>query len=68
MTEQTKPVVRYRKGLDTYIKEGKGAYVHAYNHPILGTGVVSTSVVLSIQPDGTFETINTIYTPDGPDK
>jgi hypothetical protein len=68
MTEQTKPVVRYRKNINNYIKEGYSAYVHAYNHPVLGTGVVSTSAVLSIQPDGTFETLDIIYTPDGPDK
>ncbi len=68
MTEQTKPVVRYRKRMDDHIVVGDGAYVYAYNHPVCGTTVVHTTVVLSIQPDGTFETKNTIYTPDGPDK
>lgn len=64
---QTKPVVRYLKdeiiGIDT-IAEGHRASVFAIDHPVLGQGFVSTSLVLSYDREtGHFETLNTIYVP-----
>ena len=43
----------------------KVASVYALDHPRLGRGTVRTSAVLKINEDGSFETLNTIYTPEG---
>jgi hypothetical protein len=39
------------------------AKVYAMNHPILGMTDVRTSIVIKKNPDGSFETLNTIYKP-----
>lgn len=42
---------------------GETASVIAIKHPVLGTTRVHTSLVIQKFPDGSFETLNTIYVP-----
>ena len=46
-------------------EEGYVSYarIHGLDHPILGTDVIRTSIVLKKNDDGSFETMNTIYVP-----
>lgn len=39
------------------------ASVYAINHPVLGQTYVYTSVVVVVNDDGSFETLNTLYKP-----
>lgn len=58
-----KPVVKYLRE-DADIVVGTRASVVAVDHPRLGFGVVSTSKVLTYDPEtGVFETLNTVYIP-----
>jgi hypothetical protein len=62
----TKPIVRYSDYYVTPPAVGRSAYVFIVDaHPVLGTVKapkwVYTSPVQSVQPDGSFETLNTIY-------
>jgi hypothetical protein len=41
----------------------KLASVWALDHPRLSEGLVRTSIVLNINDDGSFETLNTLYVP-----
>lgn len=55
-------VARYKK----YLGEDNSyeiAGVYAMNHPRLGQGPVTTSIVIKKNSDGSFETLNTIYKP-----
>lgn len=45
------------------INVGERAYVRALNHPRLGNCDAHTTPVKHINPDGSFETLNTIYKP-----
>lgn len=47
-----------------FVEVNKRSYVRALNHPRLGNCDVHTSLVKHINPDGSFETLNTIYKPD----
>lgn len=65
----TKPVVyfgpsRYSACLPTV---GESHSVYAYNHPVLGEMEVHTSTVAEVFPDGSFDTLNTHYTPVTPE-
>lgn len=48
---------------------GRSAYINTYDHPDLSNkqaednNIVITSRVIGINPDGSFETMNTIYRP-----
>ena len=42
---------------------GKKALVFGIDHPKVGTDVITTSLVISIFNDGSFETMNTVYVP-----
>ncbi len=61
MGSQIKPVVHYIIKADTYIEEGKRAWVYALDHPRLGQMQVDTSPVIKINENGEFETLNTVY-------
>lgn len=39
------------------------ACVYGLDHPILGEGDIRTSIVVQKYPDGSFETLNTLYVP-----
>ena len=55
-------IARYKKYLgkdNSYEIAG----VYAMNHPRLGQGPVTTSIVIKKNSDGSFETLNTIYKP-----
>lgn len=39
------------------------ASIYAMNHPVWGQDTVRTSIVIKKNPDGSFETMNTIYQP-----
>lgn len=58
-----KPVVYFDATHDPFIVVGRSAYVHAFNHPVLGEMDVQTSTVQQVNPDGSFETHNTVYIP-----
>lgn len=60
----TKPIVRFlgEPIFDEY-PQGTVAGVHAVDHPILGWQYVRTSLIVQKNDDGSFETLNTIYTP-----
>lgn len=58
-----KPVVYFDAQLDPLVVVGGCAYVYALNHPVLGEMDVRTSTVQVINPDGSFETLNTVYIP-----
>lgn len=57
---------RYQEKYKEYIDE-EGyltvASVYAINHPVLGQTYVYTSVVVVVNDDGSFETLNTLYKP-----
>ena len=63
-----KPIVFYRGtvGLIDYL-DGQGALITGViNHPVLGNqDWVTTSKIIRQDPDGTVETRNTIYKPEG---
>ena len=64
-----KPTVLYT--LNTMYGEpkivlGERGYVRALNHPRLGNCDVHTTVIIRLEEDGTFETLNTIYKPHVP--
>lgn len=64
-----KPTVLYT--LNTVYGEpkivlGERGYVRALNHPRLGTCDSHTTVIIRLEEDGTFETLNTIYKPHVP--
>lgn len=44
-------------------REEEWAQVYALNHPKLGQGVIHTSMIVKKNPDGSFETLNTLYEP-----
>ena len=63
--ETTKPVVHFAG--DAQFEDWGGntvAYVHAIDHPYLGSMPVRTSSVQKRHDDGSFETLNTIYKPE----
>jgi len=60
----TKPIVEFAKGWGTQtFVVGDWAYVWVFNHPRLGETDVSTSTIVEVFPDGSFETLNTKYVP-----
>jgi len=68
---QAKPVVKFlgdaRFFLYKDIPEQEVASVYALDHPIWGRNLVRTSLVQKKFPDGSFETLNTKYVPEGID-
>lgn len=59
-----KPVVTFTgPARFSYSGDNEVARVYALDHPRLGQGVVWTSIVQKHNPDGSFETLNTIYKP-----
>lgn len=62
----TKPVVHYLREESHFVAVGERAQVYTLDHPRIGEGNVMTSTVQSYDPEtGVFETLNTIYEPDG---
>jgi len=62
---KTKPTVHFT-GTARYTEYSPGqevAYVQAVNHYLLGKDEIRTSLVLTKFPDGSFETMNTLYVP-----
>jgi hypothetical protein len=62
----SKPIVHFKADSLSYVTrfyDGQVASVYAWDHPRLGHGWVMTSEVLKKNPDGSFETRNTIYVP-----
>lgn len=60
----SKPIVYYL-GEVLYIEqyETKRAIVKVLNHPAYGADTITTSAVIKELPDGTIETMNTLYKP-----
>lgn len=61
----SKPIVQFRhdEGFDNW-KVGQSAYVFPIDHPLRSNkSIVRTSVIVKINDDGSFETLNTIYQP-----
>lgn len=59
-----KPVVTFvGPARFSYSGDNEVARVYALDHPRLGQTVVWTSIVQKHNPDGSFETLNTIYKP-----
>lgn len=59
-----KPVVTFTgQATFSYSGDNEVARVYALDHPRLGMGIVRTSIVQKHNPDGSFETLNTIYKP-----
>lgn len=58
-----KPVVMYMNPPQffSYTGEYDQARIYCLDHPRLGQGTVTTSVVLTKYDDDTFETLNTLY-------
>lgn len=44
-------------------RKGEAATLRALDHPVWGENIIHTSRVLQKFPDGSFETLNTIYKP-----
>ena len=67
MTEETgKPVVHYIGDVqfdNNMYPKYTVAHVYTLDHPVCGRDRVRTSIVLKQFPDGSFETLNTIYKP-----
>ena len=60
----SKPVVTFSGPAKfSYSGNNEVARVYALDHPLLGQTRVFTSVVQKHNPDGSFETLNTIYRP-----
>ena len=62
----SKPVVHF-KGQRDFISrfdDGQVGNVYALDHPRLGECWVITSEVLKKFPDGSFETLNSLYVPE----
>lgn len=63
---ESKPIVYFINGarFDTISYPGyEVAHVQALNHPVWGCDVLRTSNVINKFPDGSFETLNTMYVP-----
>ena len=60
-----KPVVKYDERRASHIALDERASVYALNHPRFGRQRISTSMVILINEDDSFETLNTIYQPIG---
>ena len=59
-----KPVVTFSgPARFSYRGDNEVAKVYALDHPQFGQTVVWTSIVQKHNPDGSFETLNTIYKP-----
>lgn len=58
-----KPIVRFVPHPNNIIVLGVAAFVEALDHPKLGHRTVRTSRVVKLNPDGSFETLNTLYVP-----
>jgi hypothetical protein len=59
-----KPVVTFTgPARFSHVGDAKVARVYALDHPLLGQTSVITSNVQKHNPDGSFETLNTIYKP-----
>lgn len=66
----TKAIVRYTPSEHDIIIRGKPAWVKPIDHTspyVSNTQNVVTSKVLSIKKNGVFETLNSIYVPEGVD-
>jgi len=60
----TKPKVTYAGVPEFYtVGEDEGCRIYVFDHPRLGNGWVRTSKVIKKNPDGSFETLNTLYEP-----
>jgi len=66
----TKPTVHYDVNYPAIIEVGYRAYIKPVDHPnhlpghnVSNTQLVYTSTVVSIDPHGIFETLNTRYVP-----
>ena len=62
----SKPIVHFKADSLSYVTrfhDGQVASVFTLDHPRLGSQWVMTSEVLKKNPDGSFETLNTIYVP-----
>lgn len=46
----------------------KHARVYGLDHPVLGTDVIRTSIIVKNNDDGSFETLNTLYVPTTKEK
>jgi len=68
-SHMTKPTVHFIAPADFFVhtydndEEIELAYVYAIDHPKLGATNVRTSMILNLNEDGSFETLNTIYVP-----
>ena len=61
-----KPTVLFMGEAEFYhsdYRKGEAADVRALDHPVWGADLIHTSRVLQKFPDGSFETLNTIYKP-----
>lgn len=58
-----KPIVRFVPHPENLIVLGLAALVEALDHPHIGKDLVRTSRVVKLNPDGSFETLNTMYVP-----
>ena len=61
-----KPTVLYTLNTvyaSPHVVLGERGYVRALNHPRLGNCDAHTTVILKLDEDGTFETLNTLYKP-----
>lgn len=59
-----KPTVLFVGDAKFYmVGEEEVASVYGLNHPRLGMGFIDTSVVIKKHPNGSFETLNTLYEP-----
>jgi len=65
----TKPIVRFIAPADFFVhtydndEEVEMAFVYAVDHPRLGSANIRTSMIINLNDDGSFETLNTIYVP-----
>lgn len=72
MSEQQKPVVHFVGEANFFTsaypdpqtgQQWTYARVYGLDHPYLGRDIISTSEVLKVNDDGSFETRNTLYVP-----
>ena len=61
-----KPIVTFDVDKDFFVVSGLRAQVYALNHPKFGERYVDTSIVLRVESNLEFETLNTIYVPNKP--
>jgi hypothetical protein len=68
MKTEDKPIVRF-SGEPSFFDYPGGeelpvARVHALDHPVWGDDIIRTSVIVAMNEDGSFETLNTRYVPE----